>query len=84
MTTQRMSTLEVKRALKAGPYAWPGGYPQYFVTCDGSALSFDAMRERFREEAGAVLGVDVNWENDSLYCDHTGERIPSAYGEAGE
>ncbi len=82
MTTQaKMTTLEVKRELRAGPYAWPGGYPKYFVTCDGAALSFDAMRERFRYEAGAVHRVDVNWEDDSLYCDHTGERIPSAYGE---
>lgn len=79
---ERMTTLEVKRALRAGPYAWPGGYPTYFVTADGAALSHAAMRERFREEAGAVLGVQVNWEDDSLTCDHTGARIPSAYGEA--
>jgi len=79
-----MTTLEVKRALKAGPWAWPGGYPLYFVTRDGAALSFDAMRERFREEARAVLGVDVNWEDDALFCDHTGKRIPSAYAEDGQ
>jgi hypothetical protein len=76
-----MTTLEVKRALKAGPYAWPGGYPLFFVTRDGASLSFDAMRERFKEEAGAVYGAQVNWEDDALYCDHTGKRIPSAYGE---
>lgn len=76
-----MTPLEVKRALKAGPYAWPGGYPLFFTTRDGAALSFAAMRERFREEAGAVEGVSVNWEDSDLYCDHTGERIPSAYAE---
>ena len=27
------------------------------------------------------LGCDVNWENPSLYCDHCGERIESAYAE---
>lgn len=81
MSRHRMTTLEVKRALKAGPYAWPGGYPLFFVTQDGAALSFEAMAERFREEAGAVAGVDVNWEDPHLYCDHTGARIPSAYAE---
>ncbi len=84
MQIERMTTLDVKRALRSGPYAWPGGYPLFFVTCDGAALSFDAMRERFREEAGAVMGVDVNWEDADLYCDHTGRRIPSAYGEDSE
>lgn len=80
--SKAMTTLEVKRALKAGPYAWPGGYPQYFVTRDGAALSFEAMRERFREEARGVLAVVINWEDDSLTCDHTGQPIASAYGEA--
>ena len=78
---ERMPTLDVKRALKAGPYAWPGGYPLFFMTMDGATLSFDAMRERFRAEAGAVMGVGVNWEDPALTCDHTGERIPSAYGD---
>ena len=77
----KMTTLEVKRELRDGPYAWPGGYPKYFVTLDGACLSFDAMRECFREEARAVAGVQVNWEDDDLTCDHTGKHIPSAYGE---
>lgn len=78
---KKLSTLDVKRALKSGPYAWPGCYPLYFVTMDGAALSFDAMRERFREEAGAVAGIEVNWEDPDLHCDHTGKRIESAYAE---
>jgi hypothetical protein len=32
------------------PYAWPGGYPRYFVTSDGAALSFKAADE----ESGAI------------------------------
>ena len=81
MFRDKMTTLEVKRALRAGPYAWPGGYPLYFITMDGAAFSFDTMRERFREEASAVAGVQVNYEDAALYCDYTGERIPSAYAE---
>jgi hypothetical protein len=30
------------------PYAWPGGYPRYFITNDGAALSYDAARENRR------------------------------------
>jgi len=25
-------------ALRNGPYAWPGGYPLFFITADGGAL----------------------------------------------
>lgn len=82
MSRDNLSTLDVKRALKAGPYAWPGGYPQFFLMRDGAALSFEAMRERFREEARSVAAIAINWEDDSLTCDHTGKLIPSAYGEA--
>ena len=76
-----MTTLEVKRALKAGPWAWPGCYPLFFVMRDGAALSFAAMRERFCQEARGASAVAVNWEDPDLYCDHTGERIESAYAE---
>lgn len=73
------------------PYAWPGMYPCYFITSDGGALSFRAARERRREilesirddsrDGWRVIGIDVNWEDSFLTCDHTGERIESAYGE---
>lgn len=78
--------------LAAGQWAWPGGYPKYFVAADGEALSFEAARENQRlvEQAiededrrngWCVVGVDVNWEDPNLYCAHTNERIQSAYAE---
>lgn len=87
-----MTLRDVKAALRSGPYAWPGGYPLYFVTADGAVLSFAAVRERFREVCADMLGMsalaqwrivglDVNWENPELFCDHTGARIESAYAE---
>lgn len=85
------NTTELKNALRAGPYAWPGGYPVYFVADDGEALSFNAVRENYklvlravREQATngwSVIGVDINYEEQDLTCAHTGERIESAYGE---
>jgi hypothetical protein len=29
-----------------------------------------------------VVACDTNWEDGELYCDHSGERIESAYAEA--
>jgi hypothetical protein len=82
---------DVKAALRAGPYAWPGGYPLFFVAADGEALSFNAVRDNLREVLPAmsqpwdrswrVVNVDINYEDPELCCAHTGERIPSAYGE---
>lgn len=86
-----MTPAAFEAELAAGPYAWPGGYPRYFITADAQALSFkaaeaerqnvlDSLREGIAD-GWAVSACDVNWENASLYCDHTGDRIESAYAE---
>ena len=85
------SISDFRSAMRHGPYAWPGGYPCYFVTSDGAALSFEAARKERRNilesiahrlnDGWCVIGLDVNYEDNQLYCDHTNERIPSAYGE---
>ena len=82
---------DVKACLRAGPYAWPGGYPLYFVTRDGAALSFDAAMKQFHSVASdflddcstgwRIVACQVNYEDADLTCDHTGKRIPSAYGD---
>jgi len=76
----------------AEPYAWPGGYPRYFITADGGALSYAAaeterrlirraIRTNDTRSGWRVVACDVNWEDPDLYCDHTGARIESAYAE---
>jgi len=83
---------DVEEALKNGPYAWPGGYPCFFVTNDGAALSFKTVEENIDDVREAmedpndssgwrVEAVDVNWEDPNLIDDHSGERIESAYAE---
>lgn len=73
-------------------YAWPGGYPTFFVTNDGAALCHACMKsERSsivratltpHDHSGwAVVAEDVNWEDPDLYCDHCSTRIESAYAE---
>jgi hypothetical protein len=91
-----MTMREIKAALRRGEFAFPGGYQLYFVTEDGAALSFKAARQMWREIVAAYLtggaGSDcaqwriaaesINWEDESLVCDHTGELIPAAYSDA--
>lgn len=82
---------DLKATLRAGAYAWPGGYPLYFITSDGDALSFETVREEFPRIATAirdsdrngwrVVGCDVNWEDAELLCTHSSRRIESAYGD---
>lgn len=82
---------DFRRDMRNGPYAWPGGYPRYFVTHDGEALSFDAAKANRRlvleairdlDNSGwRIVGADINWEDGALYCADSGKRIPSAYGE---
>lgn len=84
---------DFKATLRAGPYAWPGGYPCYFVMSDGESLSFEAAKQEFKQivyairhglkDGWRVVGCDVNYES-LLYCAHTGKQIESAYDPISE
>ena len=88
-----MTLLEIKRQLRSGPFAWPGGYPLFAVTSDGAALCFDCVRKCWRDVVQAHLdrayarsgfrveAIDANWEDPTLHCDHCSTRIESAYAE---
>ena len=75
----------------AEPYAWPGGYPRYFLCSDGEVLSFAAAKENEAvivdaiadgDDSGwRVVACDINWEDTDMVCAHSGEPIESAYGE---
>lgn len=85
------TTIQLRATLRAGPYARPGGYPLYFVTSDGEALSFDTVRAEYSQVSRAVrdkskcgwrvVGCTINYEDAELTCAHSGNRIESAYGE---
>jgi len=87
----RIETIsDFRKAYSVGPYSDLGGYPVFYVTHDGAALSFKAVKENRRQilqaiadksrDGWRVVGLEVNWENPDLYCEHTGDPIPSAYG----
>ncbi len=85
------SVADLKATLRNGPYTFPGCYPLYFITDDGCALSFETVRAEFGRIASSmregsrdgwrVIGCDVNWEDDDLRCEHSGDKIESAYGD---
>lgn len=58
-------------------YAWPGGYPMFYVAKDSSVLCPTcANQETENIEAG-----DANWEDPDMHCDQCTRRIESAYAE---
>lgn len=65
-------------------YAWPGGYPLFYlakdngVLCPTCANQFHPERDNEQLEA---IACDVNWEDPSLFCEHCNKRIESAYAE---
>lgn len=85
------NTVQLRSTLRAGQWAWPGGYPMYFITDDGAALSFDAVRDNYAQcsrsirercsDGWRIVACAVNWEDGELTCDHTGKPIESAYAD---
>lgn len=76
----------VKATLRHGPYVFPGGYALYFVTTDGEALSFDAVRENFQNVVWSTMNrVSDGWRlhgcgiihdsEEEVICAHTGLAI---------
>lgn len=84
------SVADLKAALRYGEHTRLGGYPLYFVASDGEALSFEVVRENFRtvvdstanghRDGWRVVGLEINYEDNDLFCAHTGKKIASAYG----
>lgn len=65
-----------------------GGYESYiyFITKDSGTLSINTVIDQinsvdFNDEDDSqwfIVGYEINYENDEIYDDHTGIRIPSA------
>ena len=65
---------------KLSSWAWPGGYPVYYMDAQGNTLCPDCAR-RDIDDSQRVVAAAVNWEGASLYCDDCSRRIESAYAE---
>lgn len=85
------TTAEFKATLRAGAFAWPGGYPLFLITSDCAAICFACARKERRNifdsisnksnDGWRVVATDINYEDSELTCDHCSKRIESAYGE---
>lgn len=71
-------------------FAWPGSYPLYHVARDCGVLCTKCANENISLTADdtenadpqwSVLASEINYEDDDLFCDNCGCRIPSAYGD---
>lgn len=82
---------DYRRAIRAGKFAWPGGYPLYFICDDGEALCCDCAKKKRRNilesiahnhrSGWRVVALDINYEDDTLFCAHCNAQIESAYAD---
>ena len=82
---------DFKATLRAGAYAWPGGYPMFLITQDGKTLHFDCAKDNAYQViweiindcngGWRVVACEINYEDNDLHCDHCSEPIESAYGD---
>jgi hypothetical protein len=70
---------------KLPAYAFPGGYPIFYLAADNGVLCPDCANaytpDRDNERQLKPVECDINYEDDSLYCEHCNKRIESAYAE---
>ena len=85
--TARQAILFMADGTTVRKYSEWGSYPVFYVTADNTVLSADAVQDNLKQcrdpddPQWYVVAHDANWENPDLYCDHTGERIESAYAD---
>jgi len=61
-------------------WAWPGGYPLYYLDKGGMVLC-PTCANKDVDDGQAVIDAGINYEDASLYCDDCSTRIESAYAE---
>jgi len=89
--TKPDSMIEKFKAFVRQPYAWPGGYPLFALFNTGDYCCKNCAKSKYKtimselradDDTGwEIIGVDVNWEDENLYCGVCNEKIESAYGE---
>ena len=70
-------------------WAWPGGYPIYYVAADGELLCSHCCNDNIDQTGAAeaaeadwtIVAADINYEEPDLQCAHCDKTIESAYCE---
>jgi len=61
-------------------YAFPGGYPLFYVDQDNDTLC-PTCANNVTELDPSIVSYEINWEDPTLYCIVCGEEIECAYCE---
>ena len=71
-------------------YAWPGGYPIFYMTADNAIICPDCANGKNGSEcqnpdyqddkSWRLVASEVHWEGQALTCEHCNAQIESAYG----
>ena len=63
-------------------FAWPGGYPLFYLDGENSLLCAKCATKSLDDEIETFRPVacDVYWEGESMQCDRCNVEIDSAYG----
>ncbi len=66
-------------------YAWPGGYPMFYLAADNGVLcpkcANEYKPERDNGDQLKPVAYGINYEDTSLFCESCNQRIESAYAE---
>lgn len=65
---------------KLPAFAWPGGYPLYYLDTQGSTLCPECANENDGYSA-PLAEMGINYEDANLFCDNCSKQIASAYGD---
>lgn len=70
---------------KLQAFAWPGGYPVFYVTGNCGVLCPKCANDNRKllndpdDKQWYVIGVDINYEDYHLFCDNCNSQIEPAY-----
>lgn len=70
---------------KLPTYAWPGGYPIYYLAADGGLLCPDcancgeALSDYPDDDQWRIVAGGIHWEGGPIVCDNCNVEIESAY-----
>lgn len=85
-----MPSENIKKVMEDGKYpayAWPGGYPLFYLCKDGGVLCPDCANKEIEltddpdDPQWYIVAYDVNYEDENMYCDHCNKHVVSAYGD---
>lgn len=65
-------------------YAWPGGYPVYYLDRDSSELCASCASRETDIPAFAPIAAAIHWEGTPIICADCGAAIASVYGDPDE